>query len=69
VGKPHSIALCIQGVSSGFQIVSSFPTHILHPNTRNNKNLNEELVNWLKNGVLWDVMPCGSCKNGRFGGT
>jgi hypothetical protein len=22
-----------------------------------------------KNGVLWDVMPCGSCKNRRFGGT
>jgi hypothetical protein len=23
----------------------------------------------LKNGVFWDVMPCGSCKNRRFGGT
>jgi hypothetical protein len=23
----------------------------------------------LKNGVLWDVMLCGSCKNRRFGGT
>jgi hypothetical protein len=23
----------------------------------------------LKNGVLWDVTPCGSCKNRRFGGT
>jgi hypothetical protein len=23
----------------------------------------------LKNGVFWDVTPCGSCKNGRFGGT
>jgi hypothetical protein len=22
-----------------------------------------------KNGVFWDVPPCGSCKNGRFGGT
>jgi hypothetical protein len=21
----------------------------------------------LKNGVFWDVMPCGSCKNRRFG--
>jgi hypothetical protein len=27
--------------------------------------INEEL----KNGVFWDVMPCGSCKNRRFGGT
>jgi hypothetical protein len=22
-----------------------------------------------KNGVFWVVTPCGSCKNGRFGGT
>jgi hypothetical protein len=22
----------------------------------------------LKNGILWDVTPCGSCKNRRFGG-
>jgi hypothetical protein len=22
-----------------------------------------------KNGVFWDVMPCGSCKKRRFGGT
>jgi hypothetical protein len=23
----------------------------------------------MKNGVFWDVMPCGSCKNRRFRGT
>jgi hypothetical protein len=23
----------------------------------------------MKNDVLWDVTPCGSCKNRRFGGT
>jgi hypothetical protein len=23
----------------------------------------------MKNGVLWDVTPCDSCKNRRFGGT
>jgi hypothetical protein len=23
----------------------------------------------LKYGVFWDVTPCGSCKNRRFGGT
>jgi hypothetical protein len=22
----------------------------------------------IKNAVSWDVMPCGSCKNQRFGG-
>jgi hypothetical protein len=26
-------------------------------------------TNILKNGVFWDVTPCGSCKNRRFGGT
>jgi hypothetical protein len=24
---------------------------------------------WAKNGVFWDVTPCGSCENRRFGGT
>jgi hypothetical protein len=23
----------------------------------------------MKNGDFWDVTPCGSCKNRRFGGT
>jgi hypothetical protein len=23
----------------------------------------------MKNGFFWDVTPCGSCKNRRFGGT
>jgi hypothetical protein len=23
----------------------------------------------MKNGAFWDVTPCGSCKNRRFGGT
>jgi hypothetical protein len=25
--------------------------------------------NKIRNGVFWDVTPCGSCKNRRFGGT
>jgi hypothetical protein len=29
---------------------------VCHANTKNN-------------GVFWDVTPCGSCKNRRFGGT
>jgi hypothetical protein len=24
---------------------------------------------FVKNSVFWDVTPCGSCKNRRFGGT
>jgi hypothetical protein len=28
------------------------------------------LIMWeMKNGVFWDVTPCGYCKNRRFGGT
>jgi hypothetical protein len=27
------------------------------------------MVVTMKNGVFWDVMACGSCKNRRFGGT
>jgi hypothetical protein len=27
------------------------------------------MVLTMKNGVFWDVTPCGSCKNRRFGGT
>jgi hypothetical protein len=23
----------------------------------------------MKNAVFWDITPCGSCKNSRFGGT
>jgi hypothetical protein len=23
----------------------------------------------MKNAIFWDVTPCGSCKNRRFGGT
>jgi hypothetical protein len=26
-------------------------------------------TSWLKNGVFWEITPCGSCKNRRFGGT
>jgi hypothetical protein len=29
----------------------------------------EEYILRVKNGVFWDVAPCGSCKNRRFGGT
>jgi hypothetical protein len=28
-----------------------------------------KIIRNLKNGVFCGVTPCGSCKNGRFGGT
>jgi hypothetical protein len=28
-----------------------------------------ELASETKNAIFWDVTPCGSCKNRRFGGT
>jgi hypothetical protein len=30
---------------------------------------NPVLFETMKNCVFWDVTPCGSCKNRRFGGT
>jgi hypothetical protein len=32
------------------------------------KHSNQQAGN-MKNGVFWDITPCGSCKNRRFGGT
>jgi hypothetical protein len=29
----------------------------------------KQLLQSRKNAVFWDVTPCGSCKNRRFGGT
>jgi hypothetical protein len=39
--------------------------------TRTNKHVRFEvfMAVTMKNGVFWDVMPRGSCKNWRFGGT
>jgi hypothetical protein len=31
--------------------------------------LNKTTYEIIKNSVLWDVRPCGSCENWRFGGT
>jgi hypothetical protein len=32
--------------------------------------MTERSSTWsLKNGIFWDVTPCGSCKNQRLGGT
>jgi hypothetical protein len=36
-------------------------SHVVTSNARN--------VTLLKNGVFWDVTPCGFCKKRRFGGT
>jgi hypothetical protein len=32
-------------------------------------NFTAGLIFIMKNGVFWEVTPCGSCKNRRFGGT
>jgi hypothetical protein len=33
------------------------------------KVMTRKIKKQVKNGVFWDVTPCGSCKNRRFGGT
>jgi hypothetical protein len=35
----------------------------------NEMTINPAKSKAVKNGVFWDVTPCGSCKNQRFGGT
>jgi hypothetical protein len=34
----------------------------------NDSENNTALTNIRKNGVFWDVTPCGSCNNRRLGG-
>jgi hypothetical protein len=38
------------------------PSHYGMDKPKDNK------YSYLKNGIFWDVTPCGSCKNRRFGG-
>jgi hypothetical protein len=48
--------------------ISSF--HELGFPVRFNWKSTSEIINLLKkNGVFWDLTPCGFCKNRRFGGT
>jgi hypothetical protein len=51
--------------------LSSSETSVLTKATR--RNIPEDTIlqtpNKLKNGVFWDVTPCGYCMNRRFGGT
>jgi hypothetical protein len=42
-------------------------THI--PNGMNDVRFQIFTAVTMKNAVFWDVMPCGSCRNRRFGGT
>jgi hypothetical protein len=45
-------------------IHGSWPTRSYIPNT---SDVFSEVT--MKNGVIWDVTPCGPCKNRHFGGT
>jgi hypothetical protein len=44
---------------------------ILHCDELKKKDVRFEVFTavTMKNGVFWNVTPCGSCKNRRFGGT
>jgi hypothetical protein len=35
----------------------------------NGRHVSTDIKLTVKNGVFWDVTPCGSCKNRRYGGT
>jgi hypothetical protein len=55
ISPQHSVLKCIHSMYFGYCDIKYYP-HI-KPKT------------FLKNGIFWDVTPCGSCKNRRFGGT
>jgi hypothetical protein len=38
-------------------------------NVMNSSIWRKHTILFVKNGVFWDVSPCGSCKNRCFGGT
>jgi hypothetical protein len=44
-------------------------THLWNVAQKKLKNKICQTVVSLKNAVLWNATPCGSCKNQRFGGT
>jgi hypothetical protein len=44
-------------------------TNPVAPRTRIRCETNSGGINYGKNGVFWDVTPCGSCKSRCFGGT
>jgi hypothetical protein len=53
-----------------FYAVHSFVTALYQsPNIPNLVRFEVFTAVTMKNGVFWDVTPCGSCKNRRFGGT
>jgi hypothetical protein len=33
------------------------------------RSVHRRSIGQVKNGVFWDLTPCGSCKNLRFGGS
>jgi hypothetical protein len=56
-------------------IRATCPAHWLHEDKDNNMgktlflyDLRFAMAVTRENDVLWDVTPCGSCKNRRFGG-
>jgi hypothetical protein len=48
---------------------SEMCSHVLCVKGSNNVRFEVFTAATMKNGVFWDVTPCGSCKNRRLGGT
>jgi hypothetical protein len=50
-------------------LVEKFGETLLSPSAWNHVRFEVFTAVTMKNGVFWDVTPCGSCKNRCFGGT
>jgi hypothetical protein len=57
----HLGYIFLQNVDSSIDYTALYPTIWQHSKIN--------YVGIMKNGVFWDITPCGSCKNRRFGGT
>jgi hypothetical protein len=68
----RTTALAKSSTNGEYELQMPSPVSEGVPQEQNRKYLKiitAEAKEELKNGVFWDVTPCGFCKNRRFGGT
>jgi hypothetical protein len=66
--KEGSAVSCAQTMGSVTSTVGMHDSSVKHKRSFYTVRLTSHDIG-MKNVVFWDVTPCGSCKNRRFGGT